>query len=261
MREHHARAIAKLTERYRDNPRYLAMLIGGSVAKELAVDSSDIDFMLIATDEEYAERMKTKNVHEWGRGICDYEGGYIDGKVMNLAWFESAADHGSEPTRFSFVDALIAFSRIPGLENLIKRITAYPEREREEKIRAFCVQMELAGFFIDEAVKRGDRYLLMHGITELVLYGSRMILARNRMLYPYHKWMMTQLKKAPDKPDGIVELAESLLRDPDRARAHEFRTRILEFAGWNGDEENWLDRVVVEDEWRWLTGTPPLPDR
>jgi hypothetical protein len=261
MREHHARAIVKLTERYKDNPKYLAMLIGGSVAKDLAVESSDIDFMLIATDVEYAERMKTKNIHEWGRGICDYEGGYIDGKVMNLAFLEAAADHGSEPTRFSFVDAIIAYSWIPGLEDLIGRITVYPERERAEKIKAFCVQMELAGFLIDEAVKRGDRYLLLHGITELVFYGARVILAHNRMLYPYHKWMMTQLGKAPDKPAGIVELAESLLRDPDRIRAHEYRTRIEEFAGWKGEEENWLDRVVAEDEWSWLHGTPPLPDR
>jgi hypothetical protein len=261
MREHHARAIKKLADTYRDDVRFLAMIIGGSVPKGLAVDSSDIDFMLIATDEEFAKRKEQGRYHEWAGGICDYEGGYVDGKVIDLSFLHAAAERGSEPARFAFADLIVAFSRIPGLEDLIKRIVAYPEHERADKIDAFCCNMELAIFFVDEAVKRGNRYLLLRGVTDVVLFGGRAILAHNRMLYPYHKWFMTQLARAPEKPEGIVEMAEALLREPDGGRAHAFRDRVAEFMGWKNDVEKWVDRTVVEGEWNWMEGTPPAADR
>jgi hypothetical protein len=46
-----------------------------------------------------------------------------------------------------------------------------------------------------EALKRNAAYLTAHVVAGLVLFGSRLILARNRILYPYHKWLMNEFKR------------------------------------------------------------------
>nr|AIF26559.1 hypothetical protein [uncultured bacterium fosmid pJB45G2] len=119
--------------------------------------------------------------------ICDYEGGYIDGKIIDLRFLELAAERGSEPTRYSFVGSKAWFSRIPDLDALLGRIPVYPEANRDRNIRDFFAQIVLYGFFFaEEAVKKNNPYLLAHSASQLVLFGGRLILAHNRLLFPCH---------------------------------------------------------------------------
>ena len=57
---------------------------------------------------------------------------------------------------------------------------------------------------MSEAIKRNDKYLLTRAVGDLVLYGGRLILAHNEVLYPYHKFLMTELERAPEKPDDLI---------------------------------------------------------
>ena len=41
--------------------------------------------MLIATDEEYARRAATRALTYYATDLCDYPGGYVDGKIVNVA--------------------------------------------------------------------------------------------------------------------------------------------------------------------------------
>lgn len=50
VREHHVRTISRLTERFKDDPNFLAMVVGGSIAKGYDKENSDVDIMLIATE-------------------------------------------------------------------------------------------------------------------------------------------------------------------------------------------------------------------
>jgi predicted nucleotidyltransferase len=49
IRDHHQRAIDRLTEAYQDDPDFPAVIIGGSVAKGFARADSDVDFLIVAT--------------------------------------------------------------------------------------------------------------------------------------------------------------------------------------------------------------------
>ncbi len=53
---HHQRTIDRLIDRFKDDLHFLALIIGGSLVKGYGSENSDVDFMLIATDEEYARR-------------------------------------------------------------------------------------------------------------------------------------------------------------------------------------------------------------
>lgn len=260
MFENHQRAINKLTALFQDDPAYLAMIIGGSVAKGLAKEDSDVDFMLVATDEEYARRAAINNFQYVSLDLTDYPGGYVDGKIVSMAFLREVADHGSEPARSAFCGGMIICSREPELADLLKQITTYPEHERTQKIQSFHAQIQALRWFAGEAEKRHEAYLMAHAVADMVLFGARLILAHNRVLYPYHKWVMTELRRVQDKPENMVEMAEALLAHPSRDAAEQFADLVLNFIPWEAPPEGWPMRFMNDVEWTWRTGRPAVED-
>lgn len=260
MFENHQRAIQKLTALFQDDPAFLALLIGGSVAKGLAKPDSDIDFMLVATDEEFARRANVNNLQYVSHDLTDYPGGYVDGKIINMAFLREVASHGSEPARWAFSGAIILYSRVPELADLLQQIVTYPEQERTQKIQSFHAQIQALRWFAGEAEKRHDVYLMAHTAADMVLFGTRLILAHNRVLYPFHKWMMTELRQVRDKPENMVEMAEALLTHPSREAAEQFADTMLNFTTWEAPPEGWPMRFMNDVEWAWRTGRSAIED-
>lgn len=264
MEAQHQRVIERLTELFADDPRYPALIVGGSVAKGRARPDSDVDILLVATDEEYARHAATQDFWYLNREICDYEGGYAEGKIIDMQFLLDVAAHGSEPARAAFVGAFVAYSRIPELQQVLERIPVYPEHERQEKIESFYSQVLLLNWFVREAEKRDDRYLLLHAVSDLVLYGGRLILAHNRILYPYHKWFMYEVQRAEHKPADFLELIEHLLAQPGTIYAQAFSESLINFHDWGVTYEQAVVRFMQDTEWNWRLGTrtgkPPLED-
>jgi predicted nucleotidyltransferase len=260
MEAHHQRAIQRLVALFQDDPRFPALLVAGSVAKGRARPDSDIDILLVASDEEYARRAARQDFWYLNREICDYPGGYVDGKIIDLQFLEEAAEHGSEPARAAFVGTFPAYSRLPQLETLLSRIPVYQEQEHQEKVRAFYSQVLLLTWFIGEAEKRNDAYLLTHAVADLVLFGGRLILAHNRILYPSHKWFLYEVQRAEHKPVQFLEQIDGLLRYPSKARAREFADSISAFHDWGVTYEQAVVRFMQDSEWNWRTGRVPLSD-
>ncbi|MHA2007616.1 MAG: nucleotidyltransferase domain-containing protein [Promethearchaeota archaeon] len=259
MRPHHKRAIEKLVEGIKDDERFLALIIGGSVAKGMEREDSDIDVILVATNEEFNNRKKSNMFLYFETKFCDYQGGYIDGKVVNLEFLESLAERGSEPARDAFRDAWIAFSKISELEDLLKEIPIFQEKERLEKIGKFHAQFETANWMIKEAERRNDEYLLTRGITDLILFGGRLILEHNRILYPFHKLFMEVLAKAPDKPENLMFLINNLLKEKNLENAQSLFKAIKSFRKWE-IREFWAIRFLLDTEWAWIDGKPYVGD-
>jgi predicted nucleotidyltransferase len=254
LHEHHRRTIARLVDTFGDDPRFLALIIGGSVAKGRAAADSDVDILLVATDEEYARRAAADDVGYFNQDLCDYPGGYIDGKVIDQAFLTDVAERGSEPARAAFVGAFPAYSRLPDLPALLARIPVYPEHEQQARIRSFWGEVLILNWYVGEAEKRHDAYLLAHVAADLVLFGGRLILAHNKILYPYHKWFMYEVRRAPHKPADFVALAEALLAQPDKARAQALCDSLTATYG-GGISLHEAGALFMRDaEWSWRTG-------
>jgi predicted nucleotidyltransferase len=260
MYDHHHRVIARLTEQIQADPDYLALLIGGSLVRGWGRPDSDIDVLLLVTPEAYARRKAEDRLLYFDQTICDYEGGYIDGKIIDQTYLEDAATKGIEATRSAFVKTQIAFSRMPELESYIQRITAYPEAGRESRIKSFYSQLLLLQWFVGEAEKRNDAYLMTRTIADLVLFGGRVILAHNRILYPFHKWLMQVLREAPEKPDNFIELTETLLHSPNKANAVAFVDSITQFRDWGVDFTQAVANFTRDREQFWRIFTPSIHD-
>jgi predicted nucleotidyltransferase len=260
MKEHHRRVIDRLVDSFASNPDYQAVILGGSIVRGWERDDSDVDILLVASDEAYRRAETNKAYHYFNRELADYEGGYVDGKIVDVKFLEEVAQRGSEPARSAFVNARVLYSHQPGLDELVKRCAAYPEHERRDKILSFFAQVQAMQWYVGEAFKRSDPYLMMHMLSDLVLYGGRMILAHNRILFPYHKWFLTALRSAPKKPEGFVEMIEALLLRPSREGVAEFCHTVLNFTDWEVPAENWPVRFMEDAEWGWRTGRIGLED-
>ena len=144
-----------MVESYRDDPRFLGLIIGGSVAKGYARNDSDVDFLSIATDEAFEEHRRARDLFINRRELCDYGGGFVDGKIINLANLEDVAGKGNEPSRAAFEGAFAAFSKVPDLQDLLHRIPVYPEAGHDERATAL---FELIRNFQDWGVSDLEAY-------------------------------------------------------------------------------------------------------
>ncbi len=259
MRPHHKKAIERLVENIKRDDRFLALIIGGSVAKGMEREDSDIDVILVATDGEFEKRKKKSMFLYYEQKFCDYPGGYVDGKVVDLQFLRTVADRGSEPARDAFRDSYLAYSKIPELENILKRIPIFQKNEKLKKIRKFYAQFETANWIIKEAERRNDDYLLTRGITDLILFGGRLILEHNEILYPFHKLFMTTLEKAPDKPKNLMTLIKTLLNDRNSKNADALYETIKNFRKWE-IQAFWAIRFLLDTEWAWMEGKPYVGD-
>jgi hypothetical protein len=260
MYPHHQQAIDRLAAELRDDPRYLAMIVGGSIAKGRERPDSDVDLVLVATDAEFARRREAGDIQYLNTEIAGWAGGYVEGKIIDWQFLLDAADHGSEPARAAFAGARIVYSHLPDLAALIARIPIYPEAERAGKMASFFSQVVTLNWFVPEAEKRADPYLLTWASSHLALYGGRLILAHNRILFPYHKWFMYELNRAPDKPADFMPRLEALLARPGRETAQAFRDCVVEFRDWGLTSRQAFARFIIENEWNWREGQPPLSD-
>jgi hypothetical protein len=260
MEEHHRVSIERLREHFAEDPRFPALIVGGSVVKGTARADSDVDAMFVATDEEFARCRREADHLLLSGDFTDYEGGYVDGKIIDLQFLRDVASHGIEPAREAFLGAIVVYSRIPEVEELVARIPVYPREQKSEKIRSFFCQVRLLRWFVDEAEKRQDRYLLLRAAAELALYAGRIVLADNEVLYPHHKWFTREVRKAPRKPPGLCDLIDALLENPCSEAAGRLDQCIVE----NYDPGlTWTQvgtRYIRDREWHWRTGRSPLED-
>jgi predicted nucleotidyltransferase len=84
MRDQHRRVVDRLIDTFQTNPDYLALIVGGSIVRGWERADSDVDIMLVATDQAYERFKAAKSFHYFNRDLCDYEGGYVDGKIVDL---------------------------------------------------------------------------------------------------------------------------------------------------------------------------------
>ena len=261
MLDHHRRAIDRLIIELEDDPRYVAVLLGGSIARGSELEDSDVDLIMIASDDEYARRQAANDFSYVNTDVCDYEGGYAEAKVVPLSYLEEVAERGNEPARAAFVGARILCSRVPELDRLIERATAYPENQRLANIHSFCAQMMIWFWYVGEAEKRGDRYLLLRSASEFSLFAGRLILAHNRILHPYHKWFTWELERAADKPEDFMQRFEALLAEPSRDNATALLGAVMNFREWELPPAGFSGQFMQDSEWHWRTGPAPVADR
>lgn len=254
MWPHHERAIARWAEYARDQPEHLGIVVAGSLTKGWAREDSDVDGLVVVTDDEFERRVARGDVTFWSTELCDYDGGYVDAKYVNRAFIETVAERGTEPARAAFTGALVPWTVIDDLPALVARAATYPDEGRDERMATFWAQVQTMQWYVGEADKRDDPYLRAWAASRLALFACRLVLAHNRVLFPYHKWLLRAVDEhAIEKPDGFVALVRDATASPGAASAEALVLALLLFHDWPS-AGNWSSRFVLDTEWAWLKG-------
>jgi len=259
MYEHHQESIRRAAEHFAGDPEVRALILGGSIAHGLATPASDVDVMIVVGDDDYEQRRRDGRLQFYDPELCTYEGGYVDGKYLGPAHLRKIVEAGSDPARFAFLDAQVLFSRIEGLDDVLRAIVQYPVAEKADRIQRFYAQFEVWHWYAHEALKLGNRYLLGVAVSKLVLFGGRLILTHNELLYPYHKWFLEVLARAQDKPADLLPRIAAVYDEPREESIRSFYETVAQFRLWECNLP-WPTQFMLDSELNWLDGKSPVDD-
>src|SRR5262245_44601713 len=216
MERHHQDTIERFIARYAADESVLAVLLGGSIAHGFARADSEIDVLIVVTDAGFRRRKERNKLAFSIRDpqIVTYEGGYVDCKVANVRFLETIAAKGSDAARYAFKDARVLFSRIGDMQELLSRVTLFNHADKDQRRHRFLCPLLAWQWYLSEAVKKQNDYLLHLATQKVMLFSCRVILNENAMLYPYHKWLLNETRRAARKPDGFAAALEQVGRAP-----------------------------------------------
>jgi hypothetical protein len=123
MYHHHAGAIHRVEGYFEVYPQVISVILMGSITHRCEFESSNIDNILIISDEEYENRPVLTNVKFYSTQLYDY----INGKYLIPAFIRAvAAERGAESMRHAFEGAQVLSRIIDGFEKEIRSIVRYP---------------------------------------------------------------------------------------------------------------------------------------
>ncbi len=91
MYRHHEESIEKLKTYFRNEEGVIAIVLDGSIVKGNERPDSDVDAIIVVTEERYRALEAANRLAEVVTGYCTYEGGYFDIKYKTKRILERAA--------------------------------------------------------------------------------------------------------------------------------------------------------------------------
>jgi hypothetical protein len=262
MKQHHHDSIERFLARYGADEAVVAVLLAGSLAHGYARPDSDIDVLLVVSEEEFQRRKASAELafSVWDRSICTYEGGYVDCKVVSLAFLETLAERGSDPARYAFKDAKVLLSRQSGLDALLARVVRFNDDEQPRRRHRFACQLLAWKWYFSEAIKNDNAYLVHLATQKVMLFSSRLVLNENRALYPYHKRLLNEVSKLSAKPRGFDAALLQVGKDPSAAAINQLVADVLAFVGIREQDVDWPNQFLQDSELNWLHQPAPVDD-
>ncbi|KAK5651909.1 hypothetical protein OQA88_11568 [Cercophora sp. LCS_1] len=260
MHPHHISSIQNIKTHFSSDPTVLALLLTGSIAHGFATAQSDVDILIVLTEEAYQSHVAQGDMTFVSHDLCTYPGGYVDAKYTSLSFIRLVAEKGSEPARFAFEGAQVLLSRIDGLEDEIAAVVKFDVAGKEERIMRFRTQLEIWRWYSEEALRKENRYLVNLATSKLVLFGGRLVLAENEVLYPFHKWFLRVLAGVKERPEGLMERIDELTNEPSFENVKAFYELVEGWREWKKPAFRFGAQFMVDSELNWLYLQTPVDD-
>jgi predicted nucleotidyltransferase len=260
--QHHLESIGNLVAFFAREASVQAILLGGSLAHGYARPDSDIDVSIVVESDEFRRRQQEGRLVHSSRELCTYEKGYVDCKYVDLAFLRLVAERGSEPARYAYHGAQILFSRVEGLDVLLAAIARYPVEKKAERVARFVAQLLAWRWYYSEALRQENQYLVLLSLQKLTLFGTRIVLAENELLFPYHKWMLRVLDSAPRQPAGMIDDIRALGSAHSWDAVEAYCRKLLSFVNVEFEAANatWPSLFLRDSELRWVDAEPCIDD-
>lgn len=259
---HHVDTIRRTAAHFEAQPDVVGLLLGGSLAHGFATEASDVDIVIVVTQDDFARREASTSLTFLSHELATYDGGYVDGKFVSLDFLRDVAERAGDATRWGYDSARIVFTRDPELAELLERVVRYPAELAAERRERFVAQLLAWRWYHSQGFQKGDPYLQGISLNRVVLFACRLVLAENAMLYPFHKWVMRVTAEAANRPAGLTEDLAALYAEPTPPRVDALVGGLLEHYGIDQAqaERTWGACFVRDTELSWRAGPPPVDD-
>lgn len=261
MLEHHKKSLENLINYFQRDADIISIILGGSVAKNCARADSDIDVIIVVTNEKYASLQKENRLSECIFGHCTYENGYFDVKYTTIDYLQAVAERGSEPSRNAFMSSVCVFGNNNEVANLIKLIPVFQKQDKSEKMLSFYSAFNLNyGYFW--SVSKDNAYLKTKVASDIVLFGLRLILQNGEVLFPCHKALMETVEKLVNRPTHVLDKAGNFLRELTDESKNVFVNGVLEFISYTPPDNyaEILTRFIDDNELWWYRERPNIAE-
>lgn len=257
MYQHHKDSLEIMLNLFKDKEEVIAVIFGGSVAKGMERPDSDLDAMVIVTQENYDKRNASGTLSETIDDMCTYEGGYFDIKYMTKEYIQAAADKGSEPTRNAFICAKVLYSKDPEIEQIVNSIPVFQVKEMEDKQLSFYSALMLNYMYFWKDCKP-DGYMKVHVIAEIIYTVYRMILQENQVIFPSNRRLEETVEKLSNKPQDIVTLGKKFAESGTNEDCDTFVTVFQQWTSYKAPDNlsAILTRYQEDYETWWLKPRP-----
>ena len=259
MYKHHEESLERLKEYFSDKTEVIAVIFGGSVAKGCERIDSDLDAMVVITDEAYEDRVKENKTAETIGGYCTYEGGYFDIKYMTKKFLQEAAEKGSEPARNAFLKSRVLFTRDSEISELIEKIPIFQSQEKEEKMLSFYADFWLNYYYCIKSCPI-DGYMKLHAVNEVIYSVYRMMLQENEILFPSNRRLEEFVEKISEDTKALVSLGRKAAKSQEMSDIDNFVDCFLKLTAYEipTDIGNVLSRYTTDFEQWWRVPRPNI---
>ncbi|MCI8824520.1 MAG: nucleotidyltransferase domain-containing protein [Lachnospiraceae bacterium] len=258
MYQHHKDSLENMKKYFMEKD-VIALIFGGSVAKGNERPDSDLDAMVVVSDEIYKEKKETNSTAETISGFCTYEGGYFDIKYMTKGFLQEAAEKGSEPARNAFVKAQVLFSHDPEIEEIVAKIPVFQKSEKEEKMMSFYADFWLNYYYFMKSCPI-DGYMKLHAINEIIYSLYRIILQENEILFACNRRLEEQVTEISHQTAELTELGKRLAQTQEMNDADAFVQKFQEISSYvpTKDISKILSTYTKDFEQWWRVSRPNI---
>ena len=259
MYQHHKESLENLKKYFVDREEVIAVIFGGSVAKGCERPDSDLDAMIVVSDEEYEIRQRENRTAETIEGYCTYEGGYFDIKYMTKQFLMDAAAKGSEPARNAFVKSVVLFTKDSEISEIVSRIPVFQKSEKEEKMLSFYADFWLNYYYFLKGCPI-DGYMKLHAINEVIYSIYRMVLQENEILFPSNRRLEEFVENISQDTRRLVSLGKACGKSQEMGALDEFVSCFLELTSYEApaDISSILSRYTMDFEQWWRVPRPNI---
>jgi hypothetical protein len=245
------------------------VVLTGSVSRGMADDVSDIEMLVVTTEQleleecfEHARRIGFEGLDTWGvQGTATNRVfGYLDAVPVELVWWSRkfaetsvAAIVAGQPS--GSAEALangVALRTVGLLEAWQERLRVYPDELAAARIEEAALTWggyAPAGMLT--IARPGDRLALVERLVDDTQRVLRIVYALNRAWEPTTKRLADRVRALPVKPERLAERIEEILTEPDPLRAMlvlselQIDTLTLAPSGPNVDRaRRWVQEVI-----------------
>lgn len=246
--------IEKIIEFAANNNDIIAILLCGSIADGTETDNSDVDIIVIITDDSFQKRILKKE-YFWGSDFDRNEFPVeIDGKILPESFLHDVWKNGSENIQSTVSNAKLLYSKNNILDFLVpERIMS--DNYKTEQIRKFYSMMKSSRFSFNKS--GGNIFYLHKLIHDTIYYACRLVLTYNNLYFPCVKNVFKEISKCKAVPDNFEDRIKKLLSTYSESDLDDFYQSVDVFIQDYHFDNKIRKGYVIENELFWFFNVKP----